>query len=258
MRKKKDINLTIITIVKDDYSGLVNTYNSLQYLIDSQFMVQWIVVDGTSIPLDKSFMKKPYPIIIEEIDFGIYNAMNKGINLAEGKYLFFLNAGDTIIKSSKIQKIKNILKYENEDIICFSWKTRIKNKTFKKLAGYRGNKIRRVLRMPSSHQSTLYKTEKMKKNKFDEQFLICGDYAMYLNSLNKNWGYKIYKKIYLVVFMTDGISTKRPFLLAKESIIAIFKYSSINLFSKMGVSIYLFLRTYLRYFFIIFIKNIKS
>ena len=250
MKKIKNIYLSVITVVKNDQYGLEKTYNSLQIFKKFGFYFEWILIDGSSIPLNKSFIKKKDTIIIEEEDFGIYNAMNKGIDLATGKFLIFLNAGDTLINSKQIRNLEGKLRKNNVDVICFSWKTIINKKAFLKKSYLRKNKFSRLLRMPSSHQAMLYKKEKLKTNKFDESFLICGDFAMYLNSLSKMWKYKIYDKNYFIEFSTEGISTKKPILLARESSYAIFKYSNTNLFIKIFISGILIIRAILRYFFI--------
>lgn len=245
--------LSIITIVKNDQLGLEKTYLSLNNLIKYKFLFEWIIVDGTFTPLDKSFIKDLIPKVIEEKDDGIYNAMNKGLDYADGKYLLFLNAGDTLNNLKKIKYLKKILEGEINDILCFSWNQKSNNKQFYKIANLRKNKFTRLLRMPSSHQSMLYLRDKLKTTKFDTDFQICGDFALYLFSISKGWKYKIYNDIFLVTFVTDGISAKKPSLLAFESSKAIYKYSSANFFIKFIISMIIFFRGFLRYIFIMFL-----
>ncbi|MEO1945528.1 MAG: hypothetical protein ABGY11_14595, partial [Candidatus Thioglobus sp.] len=60
------------------------------------------VVDGGSTKstidniLEEFSIKLPQLTIISEPDKGIYDAMNKGHNLAKGKLIHYLNSGDTV------------------------------------------------------------------------------------------------------------------------------------------------------------------
>lgn len=88
---------TIITINLNNKEGLKRTISSLlaQTFTDYEF----IVVDGNSIDgsieVIDGFRNNIHKIIIEK-DNGVYNAMNKGLRLATGKYIQFLNSGDEL------------------------------------------------------------------------------------------------------------------------------------------------------------------
>ncbi|TNJ34063.1 glycosyltransferase [Prosthecochloris vibrioformis] len=88
------VMLSVITAVLNDLEGLKRTYESLS-LINVPY--EWIVIDGLS---DDGTVEWVYQIdmmnikIISEKDDGIYDAMNKGVRLANGEWLYFLNAGD--------------------------------------------------------------------------------------------------------------------------------------------------------------------
>ena len=89
--------LSIITINRNHRQGLKRTIESV--LMQTCKEYEYIVIDGASTD-GSAELKNQYPQIdhfLSEPDSGIYNAMNKGIALATGKYCIFMNSGDTFI-----------------------------------------------------------------------------------------------------------------------------------------------------------------
>ena len=93
-------NISVITVTLNDEEGLKRTLDSLYRLktIPSEI----IVVDGGSAEsiidsiLRKFSIKSPQLKVLSGPDKGIYDAMNKGHNLASGKLIHYLNSGDTV------------------------------------------------------------------------------------------------------------------------------------------------------------------
>jgi glycosyltransferase involved in cell wall biosynthesis len=86
--------LSIVTITYNNLEGLKRTCRSLDEL-RNHAEVEWIVVDGGSTDETVDFLNAEIHVrYSSEPDKGIYDAMNKGIGKANGKYLWFLNAGD--------------------------------------------------------------------------------------------------------------------------------------------------------------------
>ena len=67
---------------------------------------EWIVIDGDSSDGTKDWLKNnPFnKNWISEPDKGIFDAMNKGIQFSEGKYLIFINSGDAFSDTDSIVK----------------------------------------------------------------------------------------------------------------------------------------------------------
>ena len=91
--------LSVITVAFRNYEGMVKTWRSLRNLArDPSLTFEWIVVDGGSNDGTAEFLEKLNGEFnlryISEKDKGIYDAMNKGINMAQGRYAIFLNSGD--------------------------------------------------------------------------------------------------------------------------------------------------------------------
>jgi len=91
------MKFSIITVNLNNLPGLKQTMESV--FIQTYTDFEYIVVDGASTDGSVDFIRKYATQLtkwISEADSGIYQAMNKGIRLAQGEYLLFLNSGDTL------------------------------------------------------------------------------------------------------------------------------------------------------------------
>ena len=114
--------LSIITVNKNCLSGLRRTIDSVleQTCKDYEF----IVIDGASTD-GSAELKERYPQIdqfLSEPDSGIYNAMNKGIGLAHGKYCLFLNSGDALANENVLSEALKTLSSQPEPIDILSFR----------------------------------------------------------------------------------------------------------------------------------------
>jgi glycosyltransferase involved in cell wall biosynthesis len=87
--------ISIITVV---YNGEKVLERTIQSIRNQTFRdIEYIIVDGNSKDGTKTIIDKYKTEIskwISEPDKGLYDAMNKGLKLATGEYVLFLNAGD--------------------------------------------------------------------------------------------------------------------------------------------------------------------
>ena len=87
--------LSIITINRNHAAGLARTLSSVARQSFRDF--EHLVIDGASVDGSTAILEEYRPKLahaISEPDRGIYEAMNKGITRARGRYLLFLNSGD--------------------------------------------------------------------------------------------------------------------------------------------------------------------
>jgi glycosyltransferase involved in cell wall biosynthesis len=100
------VKLSIITINLNNCSGLERTIESVINQTSADF--EFIIIDGASTDGSRELINK-YPSAISnwisEPDNGIYDAMNKGINLSRGEYLLMLNSGDVLHENDTIKKV---------------------------------------------------------------------------------------------------------------------------------------------------------
>ena len=101
---------SIITVTFNAESTVVPTLDS----VDAQTWNDYehLIIDGAS--TDRTIQivndaRSPRRRLLSEKDYGIYDAMNKGLSLAKGKYLIFLNAGDTFHTSETLAHIASTI-----------------------------------------------------------------------------------------------------------------------------------------------------
>jgi glycosyltransferase involved in cell wall biosynthesis len=98
--------LSVITIVYNNSKDIERTM--LSVLNQSYSNIEYIVVDGAStdgtIEIIKRYEDRLTKLISEQ-DNGIYDAMNKGLALATGDYVLFMNSGDEIYSNDTVTSV---------------------------------------------------------------------------------------------------------------------------------------------------------
>lgn len=103
------MKISIITVTYNAASVLKRTLDSVK--AQSWQQIEHIIIDGASkdetISMAETYKAQcPYEVVIlSEPDKGLYDAMNKGLRLATGDYLVFLNAGDTLHAADTLETI---------------------------------------------------------------------------------------------------------------------------------------------------------
>lgn len=98
--------LSIITINRNNVCGLSHTIASVVSQSYRQF--EYLIIDGDSNDGSKEEIlknKEHLAFWCSEPDKGIYHAMNKGIQKAQGEYLLFLNSGDVLQDRDTIAQV---------------------------------------------------------------------------------------------------------------------------------------------------------
>jgi glycosyltransferase involved in cell wall biosynthesis len=89
--------LSVITIVYNNVVAIERTM--LSVLNQTYSNIEYIVIDGASNDGTTDIITKykdKLAVFVSEQDRGIYDAMNKGLALATGDYVLFMNSGDEI------------------------------------------------------------------------------------------------------------------------------------------------------------------
>ncbi len=98
--------LTVITIVYNNVRDIERTV--LSVLNQTYPNIEYLVIDGASTDGTLELLKKyegRLAKLISGKDKGIYDAMNKGLALASGDYILFMNSGDEIYASDTVENV---------------------------------------------------------------------------------------------------------------------------------------------------------
>lgn len=115
----KKVKLSIITINYNDINGLSRTIQSVRNQSSGDF--EFVIVDGGSTDGSKILIDENSDIVtrwVSEPDKGIYNAMNKGVQMASGDYVTFVNSGDELHDKDVVKDVlAHIESNPNVDIV---------------------------------------------------------------------------------------------------------------------------------------------
>jgi glycosyltransferase involved in cell wall biosynthesis len=164
--------ISVITVVRNDAERLLATMQSLAPYKGSR--VEWVVVDGASqdgtVALIESH-RELVDVFVSEPDKGLYDAMNKGIELASGKFLLFLNAGDQLLTD-----LESMVLSAPEGTVLVHGRANMYDEqgTLRYVKGKRIKSLGRFLKgMPLCHQSALYRRDVIPR--YDLRFKVMAD-----------------------------------------------------------------------------------
>ena len=181
--------LSIITVTFNASQWLERTVQSI--ISQSSPHVEYIIIDGNSTDGTLDIIKKYQSSIahwVSEPDKGLYDAMNKGLKLASGDYVWFLNAGDALYSDDTIQEIVNTLGDGNLPDIIYG-ETQIVDEQGNPLAMRRLKAPKKLswksfrMGMLVCHQSFIVK--RTIAESYDMQYRFAADYDWCIRCLKK-------------------------------------------------------------------------
>lgn len=212
------MKLSIITICYNDAQGLKKTLGSVAGQCCADF--EHVIVDGKSKDDSPAIIREyadgsAYPVHwVSEQDNGIYNAMNKGIDMASGEYLLFLNSGDILVGTqvvkcfidanvyadvaSGIERMPNgNLSYpKNEDELTYDF--------------FHNDTLR--------HQSTFIRRDAFEKyGKYREDYRIVGDWEWFFRVIIRDNASYQTLNFDVAIFDCNGISNSKVLMESHES-----------------------------------------
>lgn len=188
--------ISIITINYNDKKGLEKTIESVVNQSFKDF--EFVVIDGGSTDGGKEVLEQNSSKInywISEKDSGVYNAQNKGIKVATGEFVIFMNSGDTFVDNDVLSNVS--LDLTNEFDIYYGDNFKVKADGSKRLKTY-PEKLSFSFFYGSciNHQSTF-----IRKKLFEDYFLynenlkIVADWEFFIYTIcHENVPYKYLAK----------------------------------------------------------------
>lgn len=188
MNKKRTVMFSVIVVCYNEEDTILNTLCSIA---DQNYKnYECIVIDGCStdntikqvagFAESHSFLR-----YISEPDQGIYDAMNKGIGLANGKYINFMNAGDCFYDADVLGKVENCIGEHPCDVLIGS--TVIKTHLKTSLSVVRESDFRVYVKrgMGYCHQSIFTYWPCLEQG-FDTKYDIVADFDWFCGQVIKN------------------------------------------------------------------------
>lgn len=199
-----EIIVSIVTVCYNEETRIKETVESVLQVANSS--VEYLIVDGGStdstVEIIKSYEGKFKEKNIcyrwlSEKDSGIYNAMNKGLDMSRGVYIVNINIGDIINNIPFEELYKNM---ENQCIaVSFPVYQAIENKVF-----YPRYNVDLKIHNTIHHQGTFYK--KCCVSRYNEEYKIFADFDLNQRILKSKKNIKVFSHPIVASHCTDGIS----------------------------------------------------
>lgn len=159
--------VTVITVCYNAREMLLRTMNSVW--AQTYKHVEYVIVDGASTDGTLELLEEYGGRIdhwVSESDKGIYDAMNKGVSMAKGKWVIFMNAGDCFADNHVLEYVFSVPR--QADVI---YGDVVKGGVVKKASSPRN-----AHRMFFCHQSVFVKIESLKAFPFDISHKMSADF----------------------------------------------------------------------------------
>ncbi|MEY8768495.1 glycosyltransferase family 2 protein [Francisella philomiragia] len=218
----QNIKFTVITVC---YNSEKTIQRTLQSIKDQTYKnIEYIIIDGGSTDRTLEIINQYSDIVnilVSEPDNGIYDAMNKGIRLATGDYIGFLNSDD-YYANNIFEEYSIALISENYDFIYSNTAyifDMYSNASFYKAPKYKSKKFFKIMKrhIPFCHQSLYVSRKTFQKLKwFNLKYQISADYDFFLRMMMIDDVEGFYLDKNLCYFRLGGVSGRNFFNTNKE------------------------------------------
>jgi len=198
--------ISVITVNRNNAAGLEKTIKSVTSQSFPDF--EFLVVDGDSDDASKEIIKKNENKIsywVSEPDSGIYQAMNKGVDAATGKFLLFLNSGDTLVDGQILSQIAKSL--DDTDILSGDMITCDLNGNKKTELSPDVPNAKHFMVSTLWHPTTFIQRKLfLQLGNYNESLKIVSDYDFFMRALIQHQFTYKHIKLPVTIFELDGTS----------------------------------------------------
>ena len=180
---KKSTNNPLVSIITPCLNSEKTIEDTIRSIINQTYPnIEYIIVDGGSkdrtLEIIKKY-KKGISYWISEPDKGIFDAMNKGIDLSSGEIIGIINSDDWYMKDTVEKVVENYISHPETDLFFGDCMVILEDIEF---AFLRKGELSRLLEEMSINHPTCFVTRSAyeKWGKFDNDFKFAADYELAL------------------------------------------------------------------------------
>lgn len=197
----------LFSIIIPTYNAEKTIENCLKSILNQQYKnYEILIIDGVSndqtLNIVRSFVNERIKIFSEP-DTGIYDAMNKGITIAKGEWLYFLGSDDKLYNDKVLQKIALIAQNQEAKVI---YGNVLMDDTGQLYCG-KVNDVE-ILYKNICQQAIYYKNQIFKNQHFDLRFKVFADHDFNLKLFQYDYNQIFYTDLLIANYSNSGFSSK--------------------------------------------------
>jgi len=217
------MKISVITVCKNAEAHIEQ---AIQSVVNQTYPdVEYLIIDGKSSDRTLAIAQKyasKIARIVSEPDGGIYAAMNKGIRMATGDFLYFLNSDDYLVNPQVLQDLVHYIKQQPKcDFIYGQLEVRIQQRHHTaKLIPRPPEELKQALLSYSEgpqHAASFFGRHLFETlGMFDETYRISADYDWFLRLAQYPEAAVCYFPQVIASFSNQGLSCREQTLSLKE------------------------------------------